>query len=70
VALARAFAARRAIVIADEPTSLLDAATTRAIGELLADLARSTGTTVVCATHDSLLIEPADREVPFANGCR
>lgn len=62
-ALARAFAARTAIVIADEPTSRLDAATTLAIGSLLADLARSTGTTVVCATHDPLLIELADREV-------
>ena len=63
VALARAFAARRAIVIADEPTSRLDASTTRAIGERLAELARSTSTTVVCATHDPLLIELADREV-------
>jgi putative ABC transport system ATP-binding protein len=63
VALARAFAARTAVVIADEPTSRLDAATTFAIGGLLADLASSTGTTVVCATHDPLLIELADREV-------
>jgi ABC-type lipoprotein export system ATPase subunit len=63
VALARAFAARAAVVIADEPTSRLDAAATVAIGRLLADLARSTGTTVVCATHDPLLIELADREV-------
>lgn len=62
-ALARAFAARTPSVIADEPTSRLDAATTLAIGGLLADLARSTGTTVVCATHDPLLIELADREV-------
>jgi len=63
VALARAFAARTPIVIADEPTSRLDAATTLAIGGLIADLARNTGTTVVCATHDPLLIDLADREV-------
>jgi ABC-type lipoprotein export system ATPase subunit len=63
VALARAFAARAPIVIADEPTSRLDTATTLAIGGLLADLARRTGSTVVCATHDPLMIELADREV-------
>jgi putative ABC transport system ATP-binding protein len=63
VALARAFAARTPVVIADEPTSRLDAATTVEIGALLAELAHGTGTTVVCATHDPLLIGQADREV-------
>ncbi len=63
VVLARAFAARPAVVIADEPTSRLDAATTLAVGELLAQLAHVTGTTVVCATHDPLLIGLADREL-------
>jgi ABC-type lipoprotein export system ATPase subunit len=33
------------------------------IGALLAELAHTTGTTVVCATHDPLLIGLADREV-------
>ena len=63
VALARAFAARTGVVVADEPTARLDATTTLAIGRLLAELARSIGSTVVCATHDPLLIELADREV-------
>jgi ABC-type lipoprotein export system ATPase subunit len=63
VALARVFAARPAVVLADEPTSRLDANTTLVIGSLLAELARATGTTVVCATHDPLLIGLADREV-------
>ena len=63
VALARVFAARTPVVVADEPTSRLDAATTLEIGGLLADLAHDTGTTVVCATHDPLLIGLADREV-------
>ena len=52
VALARAFAARTPVVLADEPTSRLDAATTLEIGGLLAELAHATGTTVMCATHD------------------
>ena len=63
VALARAFAARTPVVIADEPTSRLDAATTVDIGALLAELAHGTGATVICATHDPLLIGLADREV-------
>jgi ABC-type lipoprotein export system ATPase subunit len=63
VALARAFAARTPVVIADEPTSRLDAVTTLEIGALFADLAHATGTTVVCATHDPLLIGLADREL-------
>jgi ABC-type lipoprotein export system ATPase subunit len=63
VALARAFAARTPLVVADEPTSRLDAVTTVEIGALLAELAHATGTTVVCATHDPLLIGLSDREV-------
>jgi ABC-type lipoprotein export system ATPase subunit len=50
-------------VIADEPTSRLDAATTLAIGSLLAELAHGAGVTVVCATHDPLLVELGDCEV-------
>lgn len=63
VALACAFAPRPAVVLADEPTARLDAVTTLAAGDLLAGLARTTGATVVCATHDPLLIGLADREV-------
>jgi putative ABC transport system ATP-binding protein len=63
VALARVFSARTPVVVADEPTSRLDASTTLEIGALLAELAHGTGTTVVCATHDPLLIGLADCEV-------
>ena len=48
-------------MLADEPTARLDAATTLGIGDLLASLARNTGSTVVCATHDPLLVELAAR---------
>jgi putative ABC transport system ATP-binding protein len=68
VALARVFAARPAVVLADEPTSRLDATTTLAVGSLLGELARTSGTTVVCATHDPLLIGLADREVRLRDG--
>ena len=63
VALARAIAAGPSLLIADEPTARLDSVTTLAIGGLLADLAREHGTTVVCATHDPLLVTLAGAEV-------
>lgn len=68
VVLARAFAARPAVVLADEPTARLDAATTASVGGLLAELARVTETTVVCATHDPILIGLADHEVQLRRG--
>ncbi len=63
VALARVFAAHPAIVVADEPTARLDAATTLLVGGLLRELAHEAGCTVVCATHDPLLIDLADDDV-------
>jgi ABC-type lipoprotein export system ATPase subunit len=48
-------------LLADEPTARLDEANARAVGELLAGLARATGAAVVCATHDETLIEHAER---------
>jgi ABC-type lipoprotein export system ATPase subunit len=63
VALARAIAASPSLLIADEPTARLDSVTTLAIGGLLADLAREHGTTVVCATHDPLVIALAGSEL-------
>ena len=62
-AIARAIAARPRLLVADEPTARLDAANALALGTLLAELARTSGTTVVCATHDPLLIDQADAEL-------
>src|SRR5437588_7942759 len=56
VGIARALAARPAILLADEPTARLDQANALAIGALLAGWARRSGSTVICATHDRLLI--------------
>jgi ABC-type lipoprotein export system ATPase subunit len=68
VALARALAARPRAIVADEPTARLDGANALALGTLLADLARSGEATVICATHDPLLIEQADEELSLASG--
>ncbi len=67
-ALARALAAKPLAIIADEPTSRLDAANSLALGTLLAEVARRFGTIVICATHDPLLIEQADAELRLGSG--
>ena len=63
VALARAVAAGPRLLLADEPTARLDAANAVEIGALLARLVDERGTTIVCATHDPLVIEQADEEL-------
>jgi ABC-type lipoprotein export system ATPase subunit len=66
VAVARALAPRPQLLLADEPTARLDEANARAVGVLFAELAATTGTAIVCATHDPVLIEHAATEVPLA----
>ena len=63
VAIARALASRPALLLADEPTSRLDQANAIAVGALLARLARERGTTIICATHDPVVIEQAESEL-------
>jgi|1186.fasta_scaffold11547_2 ABC-type lipoprotein export system ATPase subunit len=63
VAIARALAVRPRILLADEPTARLDQANARAVGRLLARLARENDAAVICATHDADLISEADAEL-------
>jgi len=67
VAVARALAARPLVLIADEPTARLDTSSAVALGALLVEVARSSGTAVICATHDPLLIEQADEELALGS---
>jgi len=68
VALARAFAARPPILLADEPTGNLDGATGRKILDILADLRRRQGTTLVLVTHDPAVGALADRLIHLRDG--
>jgi len=66
VAVARALAARPALLLVDEPTARLDQANALNLAALLTTLARETGAAVVCATHDPVVIEQADAELALA----
>ena len=68
VAVARAIAARPAIVLADEPTANLDSQTGAALLDLMAGLNRDHGTTFVFSTHDPMVMERASRLVRLRDG--
>ncbi len=68
VALARAFAARPPILLADEPTGNLDGATGRKVLELLTELRRREGTTLILVTHDPAVAALADRRIHLRDG--
>lgn len=68
VAVARAFANEPQILFADEPTGNLDAETGRGVVDLLLELNRGAGATIVLVTHDLELAGRADRVVHLAGG--
>lgn len=68
VALARAFILRPPIVLADEPTGNLDTTNGAHVLELLLNLNRSEGTTLVLVTHDPMLAGYADRRIELRDG--
>ncbi len=68
VALARAFVVHPAVLLADEPTGSLDFATGEKIMELMFDLNREQGTTLVLVTHDRSIAERCDRRITIEAG--
>jgi putative ABC transport system ATP-binding protein len=68
VALARAFVVRPQILLADEPTGSLDHATGEAIIQLMFDLNREAGTTLLLVTHDRAIAARCDRQIRLEAG--
>lgn len=68
VAIARAFSNAPRILFADEPTGNLDGATGERIVELLQELNRESGSTVVLVTHDISLAERTGRVIRLKDG--
>jgi putative ABC transport system ATP-binding protein len=68
VAIARAFASAPTVLFADEPTGNLDTQTGALICDLLFDLNREFGTTLIMVTHDGRLAERCARTIAIAAG--
>ena len=68
VAIARALANEPAIVLADEPTGNLDLHTGEEIIQLLSELSRQMGVTVISATHDHKMLATSDRILWIKDG--
>jgi putative ABC transport system ATP-binding protein len=68
VALARAFVVKPAVLLADEPTGSLDFATGEKVMELMFDLNRENGTTLVLVTHDSAIAARCSRCITIEAG--
>ena len=67
-ALARAYAPRPRLLLADEPTGNLDQATGQMVIELMFEQQRSFGTTLLLITHDPAIAERCDRKCQMADG--
>ncbi len=68
VALARAFVVRPAVLLADEPTGSLDFATGAKVMELMFELNRELGTTLVLVTHDLAIAQRCERRLTIEAG--
>jgi putative ABC transport system ATP-binding protein len=68
VAIARALVNRPALILADEPTAALDKEFGHTVVELLKEMAQKEGSTILLVTHDSRILDVADRIVNMIDG--
>jgi putative ABC transport system ATP-binding protein len=68
VAIARALVAHPQMVLADEPTAALDSKSGRNIVELMQQLSRQQGCTILIVSHDNRILDVADRIVELEDG--
>jgi putative ABC transport system ATP-binding protein len=68
VAIARALVNRPKLVLADEPTAALDKASGREVIDLLKELAQTEKSTILLVTHDSRILDVADRIINLVDG--
>jgi len=68
VAIARALVSRPQLVLADEPTAALDSKSGRDVVELMQQLAKEQGTTILLVTHDNRILDIADRIIHMEDG--
>ncbi|MFY9319799.1 ATP-binding cassette domain-containing protein [Lentibacter algarum] len=68
VAVARALVSNPDVIFADEPTAALDKVSGRNVVDMLKTMGRERGTTTVMVTHDSRILELADRIITLEEG--
>ncbi|MGB3496443.1 MAG: DevA family ABC transporter ATP-binding protein [Elainellaceae cyanobacterium] len=68
VAIARALVSRPKLVLADEPTAALDSTSGREVVNLMQQLAKEQGCTILLVTHDNRILDIADRIIHMEDG--
>lgn len=68
VAIARALISKPKILLADEPTGALDSKTTQEVMDMLRNVNRQNGQTVIIVTHEYEIAEQTDRRIYFKDG--